>query len=62
VHALKGSLGSLSATAAFEAAQKLEEMGKSGDLSHAAGALAVLEQEVDRFQAELAKLIQEERP
>ncbi|HWB11133.1 MAG TPA: PAS domain S-box protein [Pirellulales bacterium] len=52
-HTLKGSLGNFAAARAVEAAKRLELMGKTGDLSDAAQALAVLETELDRFLPEL---------
>jgi PAS domain S-box-containing protein len=52
-HTLKGSLGNFAAARAVEAAKRLEIMGKQGDLSDAAQALAVLESELDRFLPEL---------
>ncbi|HEV3343107.1 MAG TPA: PAS domain S-box protein [Pirellulales bacterium] len=52
-HTLKGSLGNFAAARAVEAAKRLEMMGKQGDLSDAAQALAVLESELDRFLPEL---------
>ena len=52
-HTLKGSLGNFAAARAVEAAKRLEVMGKTGDLSDAVQALAVLETELDRFLPEL---------
>jgi CheY-like chemotaxis protein/HPt (histidine-containing phosphotransfer) domain-containing protein len=53
-HALKGSVSNFCAPAAFEAAQRLEQMGREGNLTGAGDALVALELEVDRFQAALA--------
>ena len=53
-HALKGSVSNFCAPAAFEAARRLEQMGREGDLTGAGDALLALEVEVDRFQAALA--------
>ena len=53
-HALKGSVSNFCAPAAFEAARRLEQMGREGDLTRAGDALVALEVEVDRFQAALA--------
>jgi len=61
-HTLKGSIGSLGGTIAFEAAKKLEDVGTSGDLSQAPAALANLEKEVARFRSALVMLSQEEQP
>jgi HPt (histidine-containing phosphotransfer) domain-containing protein len=48
-HALKGSVGNFGARAAFEAARRLELMGKGGDLARAGEALAALEAEMERL-------------
>jgi two-component system, sensor histidine kinase and response regulator len=53
-HALKGSVSNFCAPEAFEAARRLEQMGREGDLTRAGVALIALEGEVDRFQAALA--------
>ncbi|HKV41809.1 MAG TPA: response regulator, partial [Blastocatellia bacterium] len=55
-HALKGEMGLLGSKAAFQAALKLEEMGRSGELGGAVAALANLDQEVERFKAALNTL------
>ena len=45
-HTLKGSVAIFGATAASEAARRLEAMGRSRDLMHASGAYATLEEEI----------------
>jgi PAS domain S-box-containing protein len=54
-HAFKGSLANLSAARAVEAAFRLEQMGRSGDLSEAAAAFSELEAEVARLNEALAQ-------
>ena len=48
-HALKGSVGNFSAAPAFEAAYRLEEMGRDGDIAHAEEAYTALEGEIKRL-------------
>jgi PAS domain S-box-containing protein len=48
-HSLKGSVDNFAARAAFEAASRLEMLGRSGNLGGAAEALAVLEKEMERL-------------
>ncbi len=55
-HTLKGSVGNFSATNAFEAAFRLEKMGREGDTTHAQEAYAVLEREIKRLEPALAAL------
>lgn len=45
-HRLKGSVLQFCATAAFEAAKQLEELGKAGDLNQAVEAYGKLEKEL----------------
>jgi HPt (histidine-containing phosphotransfer) domain-containing protein len=61
-HTLKGSLATLGSVAAAAAARRLEELGQSGQLAAASEMIATLQEEVDRFQAALARLGQEESP
>jgi CheY-like chemotaxis protein len=56
---LKGSVGSFAATRAFEAALSLEQIGRAGDCSQAASALAKLEIELDRLRPVLAEVQQD---
>ncbi|MCI0457432.1 MAG: response regulator, partial [Gemmataceae bacterium] len=53
-HTLKGAVGNLGATVAFQAALELETLGYGGDLSGARAALARLEGELGRFHEALA--------
>ena len=53
-HSIKGSVGNFAAPAAADAALQLEMIGRSGDLSCAKQACAVLEQEIDRLKRALA--------
>jgi len=55
-HGLKGAAGSLRAKPASEAAQVLEEIGRSGNFAEAESALDTLEHETDRLKAELRAL------
>ncbi len=58
-HRLKGSLGTLAAPAAYDAAFALEMIGRSGDLDNAAAAWSRLERELERLQPELERLAAE---
>lgn len=55
-HALKGSVGNFGAEAAFQAALRLEKMGRSGDLTGVQEACAALEAEMKRLRPALAAL------
>ena len=55
-HRLKGSVGSLSAAPAFEAARHLEDVGRGGEMAAAPAALAALENEIERLRVELETL------
>jgi len=57
-HKLKSSVSTLSAKPTFEAALKLEEVAESGDVAAAPGALATLEKEVSRLNAQLTSLVE----
>jgi signal transduction histidine kinase/CheY-like chemotaxis protein len=56
-HTLKGAVGNLGARPAYEAAQQLEEIGRSRDLTHSLDACAELEQAVERLRPALADLV-----
>ena len=56
-HTLKGSVGNFAAKQAFAAAQRLEIMGRDGELDKAGDARIALESEVARLTEELTKLI-----
>jgi signal transduction histidine kinase/HPt (histidine-containing phosphotransfer) domain-containing protein len=61
-HALKGAVGNFGARAAFAEAQRLEWMGRDGDLAAAAGACADLEKQLERLLPALAALADEAPP
>jgi CheY-like chemotaxis protein/HPt (histidine-containing phosphotransfer) domain-containing protein len=52
-HSLKGAIGNFYAWAAFEAAQRLEELAEAGDLRNAGEALAAMEKEIKRLSRAL---------
>ncbi|HEV2492558.1 MAG TPA: response regulator [Terriglobia bacterium] len=56
-HALKGSAGSFSLKGPYEAASKLERMGRKGGLSGAKDVLRALEQGMTRLRRELRALL-----
>ena len=56
-HTLKGSVGNLSACAAFAAAKRLEEAARSGNLAEVRGGLIALETELDRLRPALRELL-----
>ncbi|MBI3248280.1 MAG: response regulator [Deltaproteobacteria bacterium] len=58
-HTLKGAVGNFSAKTVVEAARVLEDMGRRGDLSNAATAVAALEQELARLRPVLAAFASE---
>ena len=55
-HTLKGSVGNFAAKKAFAAAQRLEIMGRDGDLHTAGEACATLESELALLREELGRL------
>lgn len=55
-HTLKGSVGNFGADAAFQAALRLERMGRAGDLTGSEDALAALETEIARLRLALMAL------
>jgi HPt (histidine-containing phosphotransfer) domain-containing protein len=59
-HGLKGAVANLHAEPAWEAARRLEEIGRSGELEGAAPALATLEEEIDRLRSALGEMVEEE--
>jgi CheY-like chemotaxis protein len=59
-HTLKGAVGTFGARSTFEAALRLEMMGRDGDLAGAAGAAQALEQAVARLQQALAEFARAE--
>jgi len=56
-HSLKGSVGLFSQGQAFEGARRLEQVGKSGDLSQADAVRAEIEESVSRLTTELRALL-----
>jgi two-component system sensor histidine kinase/response regulator len=57
-HTFKGMVGHFGAPAAFEAALRLEVMGREGDLSGADQACAALAAAVERLRPALARLLE----
>jgi signal transduction histidine kinase/CheY-like chemotaxis protein/HPt (histidine-containing phosphotransfer) domain-containing protein len=55
-HTIKGSVGNFAAKAAFEAAQRLERIGRDGTLDEAEEAQAALEAELERLKPALVTL------
>jgi CheY-like chemotaxis protein len=55
-HTLKGSVANFAAQSAFEAALRLEMMGRQGDLREAEEAYVALQQEIERLEPALADL------
>ena len=55
-HELKGSVGSFSARPAFDAAMRLEDLGRDGSLSEAEPVYTKLEKEIQRLKSVLANL------
>ena len=55
-HSLKGSVATFAAQGAFDAALKLERLGRSGDLKAAEHAYAALESQMRQFRAALHSL------
>lgn len=58
-HALKGSVGNFCAPAAYEAAFRLEQIGRNADWSQIAAALAQLEAEMRCVVADLEAICAE---
>jgi len=56
-HSLKGSVGLFSQGQAFEGARRLEQVGKSGDLSQAEAVRAEVEESIARLTTELRTLL-----
>jgi HPt (histidine-containing phosphotransfer) domain-containing protein len=57
-HALKGTLGNLSAVVAMETAKSLEAMGSDGDLSRAEETCTALEAQIEQFNQALSRLLE----
>jgi len=61
-HTLKGAVGNFRAQAAYEEAQRLETLGRDGNLAPAGGACAALEKHLGRLLPALAALSRESGP
>jgi HPt (histidine-containing phosphotransfer) domain-containing protein len=55
-HTVKGSVGNFAAKTVFQAAQRVEKIGRDGDLGKAEEAYKALEEELDRLRPALAAL------
>ncbi len=55
-HALKGTLGNLSASHAYEAVLRLEEMGRKGNLDRVEDAFRLVQEQVQRVRLAVAKV------
>jgi HPt (histidine-containing phosphotransfer) domain-containing protein len=60
-HTLKGAVNMFGAQTAWDQAQRLEQLGREGDLAQVTEALADLEREIERVVQELSALVWEER-
>jgi HPt (histidine-containing phosphotransfer) domain-containing protein len=58
-HEIKGSISNFAAKAAFEAALKLEQIGRGGNMGCAQDAYRALEKEIERLKPALAALVEE---
>ena len=56
-HTMKGMLGSVSATDAYEAALRLEKLGLEGELASLEDAFAFLHQKIDRLDLAVARFV-----
>lgn len=61
VHSLKGTVSSLGAQAARDAALQLEVMGRSADLTCVEAAYAELEREMNRLEHGLMRYMREQK-
>jgi HPt (histidine-containing phosphotransfer) domain-containing protein len=61
-HTLKGSVGNFGAKGAYDAALRLEVIGRRGDFANAEEAYAQLEAEIARLEGVLAALREETIP
>jgi CheY-like chemotaxis protein/HPt (histidine-containing phosphotransfer) domain-containing protein len=55
-HALKGTLANLSAAPAYEAARRLEDLGRRGDLDRVEEAFRLVQEQVQRVQLAVAEV------
>lgn len=58
-HTLKSMVGNFCAQPAFEAAQRMEQLGADGDMKSAGEAFEPLSNEVSRLQSSLQRLLEE---
>ncbi len=58
-HTLKSAMGNFGRRAAYRAADRLEQMGREGELDHAEEAFQALEREIERLKPALVGLAQE---
>ena len=58
-HTLKSMVGNFCAQPAFDAAQRLEQLGAAGDLEQTPEALETLSREVERLERALQGLLEE---
>ena len=56
-HSIKGTVSTFAAQGAFDAALKLERLGRAGELQEVSQALMHLESEMDRLQSALQSLV-----
>jgi HPt (histidine-containing phosphotransfer) domain-containing protein len=56
-HSLKGAVATLAAQRAFDAALRLERLGRAGDLAEAENAYAALESQIERLRSMLESLV-----
>jgi two-component system sensor histidine kinase/response regulator len=61
-HPLKGAVGIFCARRAYDAVQKLETLGRAGDLNGSEEAYAVFEREINQLNHTLAALVSSEAP
>ena len=59
-HALKGSVGNFGAKRSFDAAYRLEKMGKEGKMENAGEAFKELEKELETLETELKRALKEQ--
>ncbi len=57
-HAIKGSVSTFAAAAAYEAASQLEDLARSGTGAGLKAAIDVLEQEISRLQPALREILE----
>ena len=56
-HTLKGTLGNLSATEAYETALHLEQMARSSDLQHVNDGFSLLKENLQRLHGAVAEIL-----